>query len=160
VITFVFCWTISFVFYWTINFVFCWKIPFCLQWDNVLCWTKFPPWTQLLNLGYWVDKPSLSRSKYFANNLSVKCRCFSTFNLITVLPLSLYRAYHCFLHLLGTNQKCTQPCYFPLPLKPAAQKLKKIWHSSMRSSRRAITTSRLPMELWSLSRLYYRECLI
>jgi hypothetical protein len=23
-------------------------------------------------------------------------------------------AYHLFLHLLSTNQKCTQPCYFPL----------------------------------------------
>jgi hypothetical protein len=27
--------------------------------------------------------------------------------------------------LLSTNRKCTQPCYFLLPLKPAAQKLKK-----------------------------------
>jgi hypothetical protein len=27
-----------------------------------------------------------------------------------------------FLHLLSTNHKCTQPCYFPLLLKPAAQK--------------------------------------
>jgi hypothetical protein len=35
-------------------------------------------------------------------------------------------------------------------LKPAAQKLKKIWDSSMRSSRRAITPGRLPVELWSL----------
>jgi hypothetical protein len=29
-----------------------------------------------------------------------------------------------FLHLLSTNHKCTQPCYFPLLLKPAAQKEK------------------------------------
>jgi hypothetical protein len=36
-------------------------------------------------------------------------------------------------------------------LKPAAQKLKKIWDSSMRSSRLAITPGRLPMELWSRS---------
>jgi hypothetical protein len=27
-----------------------------------------------------------------------------------------------FLYLLSTNNKCTQPCYFPLLLKPAAQK--------------------------------------
>jgi hypothetical protein len=36
-------------------------------------------------------------------------------------------------------------------LKLAAQKLKKIWDPSMRSSRRAITPGRLPVELWSLS---------
>jgi hypothetical protein len=56
-----------------------------------------------------------------------------------------------FLHLLSTNHKCTQPCYFPMLLKPAAQKLKKIWDSSMWSSRRAITPGRLPVELWWLS---------
>jgi hypothetical protein len=26
--------------------------------------------------------------------------------------LILYLAYHYFLHLLSTNHKCTQPCYF------------------------------------------------
>jgi hypothetical protein len=56
-----------------------------------------------------------------------------------------------FLHLLSTNHKCTQPCYFPLLLKPTAQKLKKIWSTLMRSSRRANTPGRLPMELWHLS---------
>jgi hypothetical protein len=40
-----------------------------------------------------------------------------------------------FLHLLSTNHKCTQPCYFPLLFKPAAQKLKKIWSTSIWSSR-------------------------
>jgi hypothetical protein len=40
-----------------------------------------------------------------------------------------------FLHLLSTNHKCTQPCYFPLVLKPAAQKEKMHWNSLMRSSR-------------------------
>jgi hypothetical protein len=29
-----------------------------------------------------------------------------------------------FLHLLSTNHKCTQSCYFPLLYKPAAQKVK------------------------------------
>jgi hypothetical protein len=76
--------------------------------------------------------------------------CFSTFNLIIALPLILYLAYHYFLHLLSTNHKCTQPCYFPLLYKPAAQKLKKILDSLMRSSSRAITPGRLPME-WCLS---------
>jgi hypothetical protein len=30
-------------------------------------------------------------------------------------------AYHLFLHLLSTNHKCSQPCYFPQQLKPATQ---------------------------------------
>jgi hypothetical protein len=50
-----------------------------------------------------------------------------------------------------TNHKCTQPCYFPLLYKLAAQKLKKIWDSSMRSSRQTITPSWLHVELRSLS---------
>jgi hypothetical protein len=40
-----------------------------------------------------------------------------------------------FLHLLSTNHKCTQPCYFPLLYKPAAQKVKIDWNYSMRSFR-------------------------
>jgi hypothetical protein len=35
-----------------------------------------------------------------------------------VIPLHIIY----FLHLLSTNHKCTQPCYFPLLLKPAAHK--------------------------------------
>jgi hypothetical protein len=65
--------------------------------------------------------------------------------------LILYLAYHYFLHLLSTNHKCTQPCYFPLVYKPAAQKLKEILNSLMKSSRRAITPDQLPMELWCRS---------
>jgi hypothetical protein len=52
--------------------------------------------------------------------------CFSVFNLIIALPLILYPAYHYFLHLMSTNHKCTQACYFLLLYKPAAQKLKEI----------------------------------
>jgi hypothetical protein len=76
---------------------------------------------------------------------------FSAFNLIIALPLILYHAYYYFLHLLSTNHKCTEPCYFSLLYKPAAQKLKKIWDSSMRSSRRVITHGRLLEELWCRS---------
>jgi hypothetical protein len=83
--------------------------------------------------------------------LSVKYRCFSAFNLIIALPLILYPAYHYFLHLLSTNHKCTQPCYFLLLYKPTAQKLKEILDYLMRSSWRAITPGRLPMKLWCLS---------
>jgi hypothetical protein len=40
-----------------------------------------------------------------------------------------------FLHMLSTDHKYTQPCYFPLLLKPTAQKEKMDWNSSTRSSR-------------------------
>jgi hypothetical protein len=73
--------------------------------------------------------------------------CFSAFNLIIALLLILYHAYHYFLHFMSTNHKYTQPCYFPMPLNPVAHKLKKIWDFLMRSSRRAITSSRLLVEL-------------
>jgi hypothetical protein len=36
---------------------------------------------------------------------------------IYFIYLVITLAYHLFLHLLSTNQKCTQPCYFP----PATQ---------------------------------------
>jgi hypothetical protein len=71
--------------------------------------------------------------------------------LLLALSLLLYLEYYLFLHLLSTNRKCTQSCYFPLLLKPAAQKLKKTWSTLMWCSRPAITTGRLPVELWSLS---------
>jgi hypothetical protein len=75
------------------------------------------------------------------------CSCFSAYKFVIALPLSLYLPYHIFPHLLSINHKCIQPCYFPMLLKPAAQKLKKILDSSMRCSRRAITHGRLPVEL-------------
>jgi hypothetical protein len=43
---------------------------------------------------------------------------------IIVLSLLLPHIIILFLHLLSTNHKCTQPCYFPLLLKSAAQKEK------------------------------------
>jgi hypothetical protein len=58
--------------------------------------------------------------------------------------------YHLFLHLLSTNHKCTQPCYFPLLLKPAAQKEMVDWNSLMRSSRLRVTPVAIPVVLWSL----------
>jgi hypothetical protein len=60
-------------------------------------------------------------------------------------------AYHLFLHLLSTNHKCTQPCYFPVLLKPAAQKEKMEWNSSMRSFRLCAAPVVVPVVLWSLS---------
>jgi hypothetical protein len=60
---------------------------------------------------------------------------FSAYPFITILSLLLPYIIILFLHLLSTNHKCTQPCYFPLLLKPAAQKEKMDWNSSMKSSR-------------------------
>jgi hypothetical protein len=64
------------------------------------------------------------------------------------LSLPLHIIY--LLHLLSTNHKCTQPCYFPLLLKHAAQKQKMDWNSSMRSSRLCVAPVTIPMVLWSL----------
>jgi hypothetical protein len=63
-----------------------------------------------------------------------------------------------FLHLLSTNHKCTQPCYFPLLLKPAAQKEKMGWNSLTRSSRLRVTLVAIHVVLWSLPLfLFHRE---
>jgi hypothetical protein len=62
--------------------------------------------------------------------------CLQSYALFTLL-LPLHIIY--FLHLLTTNHKCTQPCYFPLLLKPAAQKEKIEWNCSTRSSRLRVT---------------------
>jgi hypothetical protein len=62
-----------------------------------------------------------------------------------------------FLHLLSTNHKCTQPCYFPLLLKPAAQKEKMGWNSSTRSSRLRVAPVAIPVVLWSLPLFYFTE---
>jgi hypothetical protein len=51
-------------------------------------------------------------------------RFISAYHFITVLSLLLPCIIILFLHLLSTNYKCTQPCYFPLLLKPTAQKEK------------------------------------
>jgi hypothetical protein len=49
-------------------------------------------------------------------------RCISAYSFVVVLSLLLPCIIILFLHLLSTNDKCTQPCYFPLLLKPTAQK--------------------------------------
>jgi hypothetical protein len=45
---------------------------------------------------------------------------------------------------------CTQPCYFPLLLKPAAQKERMDLNTSMRSSRLRVAPVVVPMVLLSL----------
>jgi hypothetical protein len=56
-----------------------------------------------------------------------------------------------FLHLLSINHKCTQPCYFPMMYRPAAQKVKMgMKNSSTRSSRLCVAPVAIPTVLWSL----------
>jgi hypothetical protein len=66
----------------------------------------------------------IGESDIGANKWRVKHRCISAFYFTTVLSLLLHCIIILFLHLLSTNHKCTQPCYFSLLLKPAAQKEK------------------------------------
>jgi hypothetical protein len=80
--------------------------------------------------------------------------CLQPYNLFTLL-LPLHIIY--FLHLLSTNHKCTQPCYFPLLLKPAAQEEKVDWNSSMRSSRLRVAPVAVPVVLWSLPLFRFAE---
>ncbi len=84
-------------------------------------------------------------------------RCISAYPFIIVLSLLLPCIIILFLHLLSTNHKCTQPCYFPLLLKPAAQKRMMNWSSLMRSSRLRIALVAVPVVLWSLPLLRSAE---
>jgi hypothetical protein len=79
--------------------------------------------------------------------IGVKYRCISVYHFTTVLFLLLPCIIILFLHLLSTNHKCTQPCYFLLLLKPAAQKEKMDWNSLMRSSRLHVALVAVPLEL-------------
>jgi hypothetical protein len=70
-----------------------------------------------------------------------------------VIPLHIIY----FLHLLSTNHKCTQHCYFPLLLKPAAQKEMMDWNFSTRTSRLRVAPVAIPVVLWSLSLFRFAE---
>jgi hypothetical protein len=74
-------------------------------------------------------------------------RCISAYSFITVLSLLLPCIIILLLHLLSTNHKCTQPSYFPLLLKPTAQKERMDWNSSMRSSRLRVAPIVVPVVL-------------
>jgi hypothetical protein len=80
--------------------------------------------------------------------------CLQHYTLFTLL-LPLHIIY--FLHLLSTNHKCTQPCYVPLLLKPAAQKEKVDWNSSTRSSRLHVAPVAVPVVLYSLPLFRFAE---
>jgi hypothetical protein len=81
----------------------------------------------------------------------------SVYHFISVLSLLIPCIIILFLHLLSTNHKCTKPCYFPLLLKPAAQKEKMDWNSSTWSSRLRVAPVAVPVELWSLPLLHSVE---
>jgi hypothetical protein len=72
------------------------------------------------------------------------------YHFIIVLSLLLPCIIILVLHLLSTNDKCTQPYYFSLLLKPAAQKEKMDWNSLTKSSRLCVAPVVIPVELWSL----------
>jgi hypothetical protein len=73
--------------------------------------------------------------------------CISAYPFITVISLLLSYIIILFLHLLSTNHKCTQSCYFFLLLKPAAQKEGMDWNSSTRSSRLRVVPVVIPVVL-------------
>jgi hypothetical protein len=73
--------------------------------------------------------------------------CISAYPFITVLSLLLPCIIILFLHLLSINHKCTQLCYFPVLLKPAAQKERMDWNSSTRSSRLRVALVVVPVVL-------------
>jgi hypothetical protein len=84
-------------------------------------------------------------------------RYISTYPFIIVLSLLLPCIIILLLHLLSTNHKCTQPYYFPLLLKPAAQKERMDWNSLTRSSRLRVAPVVVPVVLWSLPLFHSTE---
>jgi hypothetical protein len=92
-----------------------------------------------------------------ANNWRLKYRSISAYHFTIVLSLWLPCIIILFLHLLSTNHKCTQPYYFSLLLKPAAQKENIDWNSSTKRSRLRVAPVAIPIELWSLSLFHFIE---
>jgi hypothetical protein len=84
-------------------------------------------------------------------------RCIFAYPFIIVLSLLLPVIIILFLHLLSTNHKCIQPCYFSLLLQPAAQKERMDWNSSTRSSRLHVAPVVIPVVLWSLPLFHSAE---
>jgi hypothetical protein len=80
--------------------------------------------------------------------------CLQSYTLF-LLVIILHIIY--FLHLLSTNHKCTQSCYFLLLLKPTAQKEKIDWNSSMGSSRLCVAPVAVPVVLWCLPLFRFTE---
>jgi hypothetical protein len=73
--------------------------------------------------------------------------CLQSYTSFTLI-LPLYIIY--FLHLLSTNHKCNQLCYFSHTTQTCYSELKKIWSTLKWCSRQAIAPDQLPVELWCL----------
>jgi hypothetical protein len=84
-------------------------------------------------------------------------RSIFAYPFITVLSMLLPCIIILFLHLLSTNHKCTQPCYFSLLLKPTAEKERMDWNSSTRSSWLRVVPVVIPVVLWSLPLFCFTE---
>jgi hypothetical protein len=72
--------------------------------------------------------------------------CIFAYPFTTILSLLLAYIIILFQHLPSMNHKCTQPYYFSLLLKPAAQKEKMDWNPSTRSSRLRVAPVAIPVE--------------
>jgi hypothetical protein len=88
------------------------------------------------------------------------CRRISAYNLMPYLPYYYHLHIIYFLHLLSTNHKCTQPCYFP----PAIQTCCSEAEEDFAVLRYSVLGERLPPAncLWSYGVFplqCFRECL-
>jgi hypothetical protein len=83
--------------------------------------------------------------------------CISAYSLMPYFPCHYHYISFILLHLLSTNHNCTQPCYFPLLLKPVAKKEKMVWNSLMRSSTLRVAPVAVLVVLWSLSLFHFIE---
>jgi hypothetical protein len=81
----------------------------------------------------------------------------SSYHFIIIFSLLLPCIIILFLHLLSTNHKCTQHCYFSLLLKHTAQKEKMDWNSLIKSSKLRVVPVVIPVELWSLPVFHFIE---
>jgi hypothetical protein len=120
-----------------------------------LCDYFVPVWPYLmicLNLTYWVVlacNPNLANSMLIIKESSMGAFLLTTLYLIyLIIPLHIIY----FLHLLSINHKCTQPCYFPLVLKPTAQK--EMWTRILWRGVLGYASPRLPF-LWCYGAFRY-----
>jgi hypothetical protein len=124
----------------------------CLRWDYVFYWTL--PSVDMFYLIGLLGSSTLNF--HVVNRMLIICE--SSVDAFLHLTLLWPYLWYYVLHII-ISSTCWVPTIsvlnlaIPLPplCKPAAQKLKKIWRSSMRSSRWVITLGRLPVELWCCS---------
>jgi hypothetical protein len=84
-------------------------------------------------------------------------RCISTYPFITVLSLLLPCIIILFLHLLSTNQKCTEPCYFPPATQTYCSEGEDGLESSTMSSMLRVAPVIVHVVLWSVPLFCFAE---